>query len=363
MLIEKKKAEFLNANGQGITLFVMLTARDNQSMIRFDYLSEAVQILDMVSSSVVVFCLVNEPVRQFYNGMRALQGNITTEMEKRIKLTYPTSEIFSIKFSLLPHFFGVELNDDGETLKNVSLIAFLFRAEKHPSWTLEMVKEWEIKVGHFFENEFNQTKIQVNVMAPAIVERDIVRSGEYLQPYILVGFVIMCTFCATTTTISSVVMFHHRVTFNKIRNTLSDECSETVLYLLKPTTFLDYLGVTACIVPFLACGTALGLIFLLGITFSPILFITPFLALAISVDDAFLMIHAWNRIENNDGQTKRTRPEKISQVLAETGPAIAISAITNVLAFGSGAISSPPEIRIFCIGNAACIFLDMCYQR
>uniref|UniRef100_A0A0K0DE52 SSD domain-containing protein n=1 Tax=Angiostrongylus cantonensis TaxID=6313 RepID=A0A0K0DE52_ANGCA len=281
------------------------------------------------------FCLVNEPVRQFYNGMRALQGNTSAELEKRISLTYPTSEIFSTKFSLLPHFFGVELNEDGETLKSVGLIALLFRAEKHPSWTPEMVKEWELKVGHFFAKEYNQTKIQVNALSPAIVERDIVRSGEYLQPFILVGFVIMCTFCATTTIISSVVMFHHRITFNKV-----------------------ILAVTACIVPFLACGTAFGVIFLLGVTFSPLLCITPFLALAISVDDAFLMIHAWNRIESDDIQILLLK----LQVLSETGPAIAISAITNVLAFGSGAISSPPEIRIFCIGNAACIFLDMCYQ-
>ncbi|VDM57347.1 unnamed protein product [Angiostrongylus costaricensis] len=355
--------EFLNADGQGITLFLMLKARDNQSMIRFEYLREATQILDIVSSRFLMhdsetrtdqsfkefcsgFCLVNEPVWQFYNGMRALQGNTSAELEKRISLTYPTSEIFSTKFSLLsgksflqPHFFGVELNEDGETLKSVGLIALLFRAEKRSSWTPEMVKEWELKVGYFFAKEYNQTKIQVNVLSTAIVERDIVRSGEYLQPFILVGFVIMCTFCATTTIISSVVMFHHRITFNKV-----------------------ILAITACIVPFLACGTAFGVIFLFGVTFSPLLCITPFLALAISVDDAFLMIHAWNRIESNDNQSKCTRAEKIAQVLSETGPAIAISAITNVLAFGSGAISSPPEIRIFCIGNAACIFLDMCYQ-
>ncbi|ETN81235.1 hypothetical protein NECAME_17929, partial [Necator americanus] len=49
-------------------------------------------------------------------------------------------------------------------------------------------------------------------------------------------------------------------------------------------------------------------------------------------------------------------------VLIETGPAITISAFTNILAFVIGAYSSPPEIRLFCIGNAVCILMDMLYQ-
>ncbi|RCN27589.1 hypothetical protein ANCCAN_26677 [Ancylostoma caninum] len=74
------------------------------------------------------------------------------------------------------------------------------------------------------------------------------------------------------------------------------------------------------------------------------------------------MVHSWNRIEKNDYLNPKSRPEKMVQVLIETGPSITISAFTNILAFAIGAYSSPPEIRLFCIGNAACIFMDMTYQ-
>ncbi|EYC22907.1 hypothetical protein Y032_0016g3014 [Ancylostoma ceylanicum] len=164
-------------------------------------------------------------------------------------------------------------------------------------------------------------------------------AGKSLQPFLLVGFVIMCTFCTVTTMLSSVIMYHHKASINKV-----------------------ILAITACIVPFMACGTAFGMIFLMGVTFSPILNVTPFLVLAISVDDAFLMVHSWNRIKKNDYLNPKSRPEQMVQVLVETGPAITISAFTNILAFAIGAYSSPPEIRLFCIGNAACIFMDMTYQ-
>ncbi|ETN85368.1 hypothetical protein NECAME_16792 [Necator americanus] len=137
-------------------------------MIRPDYLNETVKILDLVSSKFLIydadlrknqsfnefcggFCQASEPVRQFYNGMRVLAANASFEIEDRIDLSYPTSEMFSRKFSLLPNFFGVEFEDDGKTLKFVAMVALIFRAEKHPSWTAKMVKQWELGVQDYFE--------------------------------------------------------------------------------------------------------------------------------------------------------------------------------------------------------------------
>ncbi|CAJ0606666.1 unnamed protein product [Cylicocyclus nassatus] len=348
--------EFLNADGQGITLFLLLRARDNQSMIRPHYLNQTVEILNFVSSHFLMydadlgrnqsfdefcrgFCMANEPVRQYFNGMRILAANTSFDIANRIDLAYPTSEMFYRAFSLLPNFFGIKLNEDGRTLKSVDLIALIFRAEKHRSWTTTMVKEWELQVQTYFEKDFDQSEIEVSALSPSIVEYDIMLAGNSLRPFLLVGFVIMCIFCTTTTILSSVTVYHHKATFNKV-----------------------ILSITACVLPFMACGTAFGIVFLLGVTFSPILNVTPFLVLAISVDDAFLMVHSWNRIEKDDILSTKSRPDKMVQVLVETGPAITISAFTNILAFAIGAYSSPPEIRLFCIGNAACIFMDMTYQ-
>ncbi|VDM68211.1 unnamed protein product [Strongylus vulgaris] len=49
-------------------------------------------------------------------------------------------------------------------------------------------------------------------------------------------------------------------------------------------------------------------------------------------------------------------------VLSDTGPAIMISALTNISADAVGAFTSSPEITLLCYGNAASIFVDFIYQ-
>jgi predicted RND superfamily exporter protein len=51
------------------------------------------------------------------------------------------------------------------------------------------------------------------------------------------------------------------------------------------------MALIACICPLLATSSALGFLFWLGMRFGTILCVSPFLVMAIGVDDAFLMIH------------------------------------------------------------------------
>ncbi|KAK5984442.1 SSD domain-containing protein, partial [Trichostrongylus colubriformis] len=161
-----------------------------------------------------------------------------------------------------------------------------------------------------------------------------------LLPFLIVGFAIMACVSTITTFLSAAFM------------------DQTSIHKFA-------LAITACICPFMACGTALGALFFMGVRFGSILCVTPFLVLAIGVDDAYLMIHAWQRITKD----LRENPVKgdcaayrLAQVLSETGPAIMISALTNISADAVGAFTSSPEITLLCYGNAACIFVDFIYQ-
>uniref|UniRef100_A0A1I7UKZ8 SSD domain-containing protein n=1 Tax=Caenorhabditis tropicalis TaxID=1561998 RepID=A0A1I7UKZ8_9PELO len=125
------------------------------------------------------------------------------------------------------------------------------------------------------------------------------------------------------------------------------------------------LAIAACICPFMACGTALGALFFCGVRFGSILCVTPFLVLAIGVDDAYLMIHSWQRVtaERRKHPVENDSPgSRLSEVLVDTGPAILISALTNIFADVAGCFTSSPEISLLGYGNMACIFCDFLYQ-
>ncbi|PAV61632.1 hypothetical protein WR25_00660 [Diploscapter pachys] len=128
------------------------------------------------------------------------------------------------------------------------------------------------------------------------------------------------------------------------------------------------LAVMACVCPFMACGASLGGMFFLGFRFGSILAVTPFLILAIGVDDAYLMVNAYQHITaiRKKKLLKSTLNEelryRITYMLVETGPSVSITTITNILAFGIGATTPTAEIQLFSIGNAIAVTVDFIFQ-
>jgi predicted RND superfamily exporter protein len=122
--------------------------------------------------------------------------------------------------------------------------------------------------------------------------------------------------------------------------------------------FQVILALSACIVPLMACISAFGLSFLLGLRFSPIIAVTPFLVLAIGVDDSFIMTFKLHQLSK---QTL-TVEEKITKVCTETGPSVCLSSVTNILAFLIGSLNATPEIQLFNIVNAIALTIDLIYS-
>lgn len=119
--------------------------------------------------------------------------------------------------------------------------------------------------------EFKSDTVRVLTLSTSYVEAEVVRAGMSMLPFLIVGFGIMALVSAITTTLSALYM--GQMSIHKLS-----------------------LAIVACICPFMACGTALGALFFIGIRFGSILCVTPFLVLAIGVDDAYLMNHAWQRV-------------------------------------------------------------------
>lgn len=107
----------------------------------------------------------------------------------------------------------------------------------------------------------------------------------------------------------------------------------------------------------LAVFSAAGLMALLGVPFISQVTVMPFIALAIGVDDTYIILGAWQKTD------RRQRPsERLAAALREAGSAITVTSATDCLSFAIGAFSATPAISIFCKYVAAAIAFDFLYQ-
>ncbi|VDO50440.1 unnamed protein product [Haemonchus placei] len=379
MKLPKIYREFFSNRGEPKAIYAFVYAKDGGNLLKTSHLNETVKVLDKISHDFYLqtskgeknfeqfcqgFCTLNEPVRHFYSGMLIADkyGNDTRHLD----LGYPITTVLGTKLFMDPNLFGVKIavkDDQGEELvvstanrvykdslqnqlpnniREVALIVLQFRAEIGSDVQLTDMNGYERSIVGYFQNFYKSDFISVYVLTDSFITSEIVRAGLSLLPFLVIGFVIMATFSCITFSISGIVLKQMNV--HKIT-----------------------LAVMACVCPFMACGATLGAMFWCGFRFGSILCVTPFLVLAIGVDDAYLMMNAWQRITTHRRKTPADSLDseirhRIVEMLVETGPSVSITTITNVLAFGIGAFTPTPEIQLFSIGNALAVVVDFIFQ-
>eukprot|EP00095_Tigriopus_kingsejongensis_P005354 maker-scaffold34_size539781-snap-gene-1.9 protein:Tk05354 transcript:maker-scaffold34_size539781-snap-gene-1.9-mRNA-1 annotation:"hypothetical protein DAPPUDRAFT_306990" len=100
-------------------------------------------------------------------------------------------------------------------------------------------------------------------------------------------------------------------------------------------------------------GIAFGVTSALGMPYTPIHGILPFLALGIGIDDMFVIVQCWYNLSPEEQQ--RTLPEKIGLTMKHAGVAITVTSLTDVFAFGVGAVTILPGLQAFCVTCAIAI--------
>lgn len=147
---------------------------------------------------------------------------------------------------------------------------------------LQLLQRVNVRFNNSIRNfsEYRSNNIKAMVLNPTFVQSEMVRSGFMILPAILIGFVIMSITSVSTVLLSAT--YFQQVNIHKIS-----------------------LALFACICPLMASSTALGLLFFAGVRFSSILCVTPFLILSIGVDDAYLMLHSWQRVSKEMKQNPK----------------------------------------------------------
>ncbi|VDN52709.1 unnamed protein product [Dracunculus medinensis] len=340
---EFQRFRLFNDGLDPIIVFALVIAKDDGSMSRIEYLNETVNIIDYVGENFAIknityndicknFCDANEAVRQFRNGMILNENAENFNTYDFINASFPIMHLLGRGLDLTPSFFGVQTYDPSEmknstttNIKDLKVIVLQFRAQQPPQWTFKAKC-----------TEINISIVKVMVFTMTFTQDEVVRTGMTLAPFISFGFVIMLIFSVTTVYINTI-------------------------YIKQWSFYKAFYAIFGCICPLFATSAAIGLLFFLGLRFGSILFVTPFLILAIGVDDAFLMMNAWNRILAYQVEHRLNFEIRDMIVLIDVGPSITITSLTNMLTFGIGACISIPEIQILCIAIATAILFDYIY--
>jgi len=107
----------------------------------------------------------------------------------------------------------------------------------------------------------------------------------------------------------------------------------------------------------ISTAAGFGISAAVGLFYGPVHSLLPFILLGIGVDDAFVIVNAFNRerkasrlSEDNDSLGKRA-----GRALARAGASITVTSMTDLVAFGISASSAIPALGSFCGYAAICI--------
>ncbi|ROV90169.1 hypothetical protein VSDG_08769 [Cytospora chrysosperma] len=121
------------------------------------------------------------------------------------------------------------------------------------------------------------------------------------------------------------------------------------------------LGVAGIVIVLMSISASIGLFSWANLKATLIIVdVIPFIVLAVGVDNIFLIVHEFERvnIRNPDDDVE----VRVAKALGRMGPSILLSAITETVSFALGAFVGMPAVRNFAIYAAGAVFINALLQ-
>ena len=121
------------------------------------------------------------------------------------------------------------------------------------------------------------------------------------------------------------------------------------------------LGIVGILIVLMSISASIGLFSAAGIKVTLIIAeVIPFIVLAVGVDNIFLIVHEFERV--NVSHPDDVVEIRVAKALGRMGPSILLSAITETFAFFLGALVGMPAVRNFAIYATGAIFINAVLQ-
>ncbi|KIW62777.1 hypothetical protein PV04_10910 [Phialophora macrospora] len=121
------------------------------------------------------------------------------------------------------------------------------------------------------------------------------------------------------------------------------------------------LGVVGILIVLMSVSGSVGLFSAAGVKVTLIIAeVIPFLVLAVGVDNIFLIVHEFERV--NVSHPDEEIDVRIAKALGRMGPSILLSASTETIAFAMGAFVGMPAVKNFAAYAAGAVFINAVLQ-
>jgi Niemann-Pick C1 protein len=218
-------------------------------------------------------------------------------------------------------------------------------AEDTPEVTRAMEFENEMKnYLKLVQDDAKSRGLRLSFNTEASLEQELNKSTNTDAKIVVVSYIIMFLYASlalgsTTLTVRSV-----------LRNPVN---------ALVQSKFM--LGIVGILIVLMSVSASVGLFSAAGIKVTLIIAeVIPFLVLAVGVDNIFLIVHEFERI--NISHPEGSIPERVSRALGRMGPSILLSALTETTAFALGCAVGMPAVRNFAAYAAGAVFINAILQ-
>jgi Niemann-Pick C1 protein len=212
---------------------------------------------------------------------------------------------------------------------------------------LERAKEWENSMKNLMlavQYEARDRGLRLSFNTEVSLEQELNKTTNTDAKIVVISYIIMFLYAslalgATTLTVTSL-----------LRNPAN---------ALVQSKFM--LGVVGILIVLMSVSASVGLFSAAGIKVTLIIAeVIPFLVLAVGVDNIFLIVHEFERV--NISHPEGTVPERTARALGRMGPSILLSATTETVAFALGCAVGMPAVRNFAAYAAGAVFINALLQ-
>ncbi len=212
---------------------------------------------------------------------------------------------------------------------------------------LEKAAEWEDSLNRLFlsvQEEASERGLRLSFNTEISLEQELNKTANTDAKIVIISYVVMFIYASlalgsTTVTLSMI-----------LRNPVA---------ALVQSKFM--LGIVGILIVLMSVAASVGLFAAAGVKATLIIAeVIPFLVLAVGVDNIFLIVHEFERV--NISHADESVSDRIARAMGRMGPSILLSASTETVAFALGAAVGMPAVRNFAAYAAGAVFINALLQ-